>query len=245
MTPDELQRAKKLIKEIAVARPRRRTRRLRPDSKGRALDVRGLVRASLSTGGDPVHRTFRSRAEAPRKLVLILDVSGSMDSYARALLLYIHAARGTGRRVEAFAFGTRLTRLTPALRTRDAAAAIESATRGPIDWAGGTRIGDSLKRFNDEWGRRSLSRGAVVVIVSDGWERGDPSQVACEMARLARAAYAVVWVNPHKGTAGYEPLAGGMQAALPYIDRFLAGQNVADLERLAEVCDGIAHRHAA
>jgi uncharacterized protein with von Willebrand factor type A (vWA) domain len=209
------------------------------------LDLRSLARSALANGGEPIERTFLRRRLAPRKLVFLCDVSGSMEAYARALLTFAHVLVCGGSRVEAFAFGTRLTRLTPALRTRDAAAAIESATRGPIDWAGGTRIGDSLKRFNDEWGRRSLSRGAVVVIVSDGWERGDPSQVACEMARLARAAYAVVWVNPHKGTAGYEPLAGGMQAALPYIDRFLAGQNVADLERLAEVCDGIAHRHAA
>jgi uncharacterized protein with von Willebrand factor type A (vWA) domain len=245
MTPDELTRAKKLIKEIAVARPRRRTRRLRPDSKGRALDVRGLVRASLSTGGDPVQRAFRSRGEAPRKLVLILDVSGSMDAYARALLLYIHAARGTGRRVEAFAFGTRLTRLTPELGSRDPETAFAAAAARVTDWSGGTRIGESLKAYNDEWGRRALTQGAVVVILSDGCERGDTALVGRQMERLARQAFAVVWVNPLKGHPQYEPKAGGMRAALPYVDRFLSGHDVASLEALGTVLGGIERRHAA
>jgi hypothetical protein len=245
MTPDELARAKKLIKEIAVARPRRRTRRLRPDAKGHALDVRGLVRASLSTGGDPVQRAFRSRADAPRKLVLILDVSGSMDSYARALLLYLHAARGAGRRVEAFAFGTRLTRLTPELGSRDPETAFAAASARVTDWSGGTRIGESLKAYNDEWGRRSLSQGAVVVILSDGCERGDTELVGREMARLARQAFAVVWVNPLKGHPQYEPRAGGMRAALPHVDRFLSGHDVASLEALGTVLGGIERRHDA
>ncbi len=245
MTPDELARAKKLIKEIAVARPRRRTRRLRPDVKGHALDVRGLVRASLSTGGDPVQRAFRSRATAPRKLVLILDVSGSMDSYARALLLYIHAARGAGRRVEAFAFGTRLTRLTPELGSRDPESAFAAASARVTDWSGGTRIGESLKAYNDEWGRRALTQGAVVVILSDGCERGDTALVGREMARLARQAFAVVWVNPLKGHPEYEPRAGGMRAALPHVDRFLSGHDVASLEALGTVLGGIERRHAA
>lgn len=245
MTPEELARAKRLIQAIAVARPRRRTRRLRPDSKGHALDVRRLVRASLATGGDPVQRAFRSRVDTPRKLVLILDVSGSMDSYARALLLYVHAARGAGKRVEAFAFGTRLTRLTPELGSRDAEAAFTAAAARVADWSGGTRIGASLKTYNDEWGRRALTRGAVVVILSDGWERGDTQLVAREMERLARQAFAVVWVNPLKGHPEYEPQAGGMRAALPYVDRFLSGHDVASLETLGTVLSGIERRHAA
>jgi uncharacterized protein with von Willebrand factor type A (vWA) domain len=245
MTPDELARAKKLIKAIAVQRPRRRTRRLRPDARGTALDVRGLVRASLATGGDPVQRAFRSRADAPRKLVLILDVSGSMDAYARALLLYIHAARGTGRRVEAFAFGTRLTRLTPELGSRDPEQALAAAAARVADWSGGTRIGESLKAYNDEWGRRSLSQGAVVVILSDGCERGDTELVGREMQRLARQAFAVVWVNPLKGHPQYEPRAGGMRAALPHVDRFLSGHDVASLEALGTVLGGIERRHDA
>ncbi len=245
MTPEEHARARKLIQGIALARPRRHTRRLRPDAKGHALDVRGLVRASLSTGGDPVQRAFRSRGDTPRKLVLILDVSGSMDAYARAMLLYMHAASGAGRRVETFAFGTRLTRLTPELGSRDAEKAFAAAAARVVDWSGGTRIGESLKAYNDEWGRRSLTRGAVVVILSDGCERGDTQLVSREMERLARQAFAVVWVNPLKGHPQYEPQAGGMRAALPFVDRFLPGHDVASLEDLGRVLGGIERRHAA
>ena len=245
MTPDEFARARRLIQAIAVARPQRRTRRLRHDSKGRALDVRRLVRSSLAAGGDPVERPFRSRTSTPRKLVLILDVSGSMEAYARALLLYLHAARGSGRGVETFAFGTRLTRLTPELGARNPETAFEAAAARVQDWSGGTRIGASLKAYNDEWGRRALTRGAVVVILSDGCERGDTELARSQMERLARQAFAVVWVNPLKGHAQYEPLAGGMRAALPYVDRFLSGHDVASLEGLGTVLRGIERRHAA
>src|SRR5436190_9767986 len=245
MTPEEFERTRKLIAAIATQRPRRRSRRLRRDSRGHALDVRGLVRASLAAGGDPIERVFRSRTDAPRKLVLILDVSGSMEAYARALLLYLHAARGSGRGVETFAFGTRLTRLTPELGVRNPETAFEAAAARVQDWSGGTRIGDSLKAYNDEWGRRALTRGAVVVILSDGCERGDTELARSQMERLARQAFAVVWVNPLKGHAQYEPLAGGMRAALPYVDRFLSGHDVASLEGLGRVLAGIEHRHAA
>jgi uncharacterized protein len=245
MTPEEFARARRLIQRIAVARPRRRSRRLRRDPRGTVLDVRGLVRTSLATGGDPVVRTFRSRARTPRKLILILDVSGSMESYARPLLLYLHAARGSGRRVETFAFGTRLTRLTRELGARDPEAALAAAAKRVVDWSGGTRIGLSLKAFNDEWGRRALTRGAVVVILSDGCERGDPGLVEHEMERLALQAFAVVWVNPLKGDAAFQPLAGGMRAALPHVDRLLAGHDIASLEGLGRVLGGIERRHAA
>jgi uncharacterized protein with von Willebrand factor type A (vWA) domain len=245
MSREEFERARKLIAAIAGARPQRRSRRLRPDSRGRALDVRRLVRASLATGGDPVERAFRSRIEAPRKLVLILDVSGSMEAYARGLTLYLHAALGSGKGVETFAFGTRLTRLTQELKTRDPETALATAAKRVADWSGGTRIGESLKTYNDEWGRRALTRGAVVVILSDGCERGDTDLIAREMGRLARQAFAVVWVNPLKGDPAYQPLAGGMRAALPFVDRFLAGHNVASLEGLASVLGGIERRHAA
>jgi uncharacterized protein len=245
MTPEEFQRARKLIEAIAAARPRRRSRRLRPHAHGRSLDVRGLVRASLATGGEPLERAFRRRVETPRKLVLILDVSGSMTAYARALLLYLHAVRGSGRGVETFAFGTRLTRVTPELGSRDPDAALAGAAERVQDWSGGTRIGASLKAYNDEWGRRALTRGAVVVIASDGWERGEPELVDREMARLARQAFAVVWVNPQSGDPSYQPLARGMQAALPHIDRFLPGHDVASLEALAGVLSRIERRHGA
>jgi uncharacterized protein with von Willebrand factor type A (vWA) domain len=235
----------RLVAEIAAGRPRRRSRRLRPHDRGRDLDMRRLVRASLGTGGEAIERTFRSRVQVPRKLVVICDVSGSMEAYSRALVLFLHALMRTGRGVEAFAFGTRLTRLTPDLEGRDPEAALHAASLRVSDWSGGTRIGASLKTFNDEWGRRALTRGAIVVIASDGWEREQASVVGHEMARLARQAYAVVWVNPLKGHPDYQPLAGGMRAALPYVDRFLSGHNLSSLEELADVLTGIERRHAA
>ena len=199
LTEDELLRVRDLIGRIARTRPLRRSRRTRRDPLGESLDVRGMIRHSLRTGGDPVERPLRARKEVPRRLVLLCDVSGSMDSYARVLLLFLHAAVGAGRGVEAFAFGTRLSRLTPDLAAHDPAAAIARCTEEVVDWGSGTRIGASLREFNEVYGRRGMSRGAIVVIASDGWEREDPMLVAREMARLARAAYAVIWVNPSRG----------------------------------------------
>ena len=245
MTPDEYRRVRRLIAAIAGNRPLRDSRRRRSDPRGDRLDMRRLIRYSLRTGGDPVDRPYRARKKVPRKLVVLCDVSGSMDAYARALVLFLHAAVGSGPGVEAFAFGTRLSRLTPELGTRDPESALEKCTEAVTDWGSGTRIGASLKEFNDLYGKRALSRGAVVVIVSDGWERQDPELVGREMARLARAAYAVVWVNPLKGNPEYQPLAGGMRAALPYVDRFLSGHNLRSLEELAAVLAGIERRHAA
>jgi uncharacterized protein len=245
LTGDELRVVRELIRRIARTRPRRSSRRRTADPRGDRLDVRRMIRRSLRTGGDPVERPFRARKDVPRKLVVLCDVSGSMDSYARALLLFLHAAVGAGRGVEAFAFGTRLSRLTPDLATRDPDAALERCTEAVVDWGSGTRIGASLHEFNEVYGRRALSRGAIVLIVSDGWEREDPELVGREMAKLARAAYAVVWVNPLKGNPQYQPLAGGMRAALPYVDRFLPGHNLRSLEELAAVLAGIERRHAA
>ncbi len=245
MTPEEFAQAARALADVAASRPLRRSRRLRPHSRGRALDLRRLARRSLARGGEPIEQTFRRRVAVPRKLILLCDVSGSMEAYTRALLLFLHAAVGSGPRVEVFAFGTRLIRLTDDFRTRDPERALTAAATRVVDWASGTRIGTSLKAFNDVWGRRGLTRGAVVVIVSDGWERQDATLVAAEMARLRRAAYAVVWVNPLKGNPEYQPLAGGMRAALPYVDRFVAGHNLASLEELADVLVGIERRHAA
>jgi uncharacterized protein with von Willebrand factor type A (vWA) domain len=245
LTRDEFAEVARLICDIAQNRPRRRSRRLRPHHRGHDLDMRRLVRDSLATGGDAVERAFRSRIHVPRKLVLLCDVSGSMEAYSRALLLFAHAVARTGRGVEAFAFGTRLTRLTSEVTGRDAESALRAASARVTDWSGGTRIGASLKAYNDEWGRRALTRGAVVVVASDGWEREDAAVVGREMARLQRQAYAVIWVNPLKGHPDYQPLAGGMRAALPHVDRFLAGHNLASLEELAETLTGIERRHAA
>ena len=243
MTPEEFDRARALITQLATVRPRRRSRRLRSHPRGRALDLRGLARRSLSTGGEPIARSFRRRIEVSRRVVILCDISGSMEAYTRGLLLFMHAAVAAGR-VEVFAFGTRLTRLTDELRTRDPEQALDAAAGAVVDWASGTLIGASLKRFNDEWGRRATTRGAVVVIVSDGWERQDAALVGREMARLARSAYAVVWVSPLKGKVDYEPLGAGICAALPYVDRFLPGHNIASLEELADVLSGIDRRHA-
>ena len=240
----ELAEMTRLLAEVGRVRPRRVSRRLRPNARGQRLDLRRVVRRSLRSGGDLVELPTRARKIVPRKLVVLCDVSGSMAPYARALLLFLHATAQAGR-VEAFAFGTRLHRLTGDLATRDPDAALARISRNLVDWGSGTRIGASLKQFNDEYGRQALSRGAVVVIASDGWERGDPELLGREMARLARAAYSVVWINPLKGTPGYEPLAQGMRAALPYVDRFLPGHNLDSLEGLAGVLAGIERRHAA
>ena len=245
MTVEEFDRARRLMTAIAKARPQRLSRRRSPDPRGDRLDLRRLVRRSLRSGGDPVEQALRSRKRVPRKLVVLCDVSGSMDRYSHALLVFLHALVGSGRGVEAFAFGTRLTCLTRDLATRDPDAAIARATATALDWGSGTRIGCALAEFNSTYGRRALSRGAVVVIVSDGWERDDPALVAREMARLARAAYAVVWVNPLKGNPDHQPLAAGMRAALPFVDRFLPGHNLSSLEELATALEGIERRHAA
>ena len=172
----------------------------------------------------------------PRPLVVICDISGSMEPYTRAFLQLLHAAVG-GAHAEAFVFATRLTRLTRSLRGRQPDVAIERAAATARDWSGGTRIGESLKRFNDEHGRRGMARGAVVVIISDGWERGDPGLVAREMQRLGRLAHRIVWVNPRKASRDFSPVAGGMAAALPYCDAFVSGHN---LRSLSAVADAIA-----
>jgi uncharacterized protein len=243
MTPAEHAAARALIADMATDRPTRRSHRLRRHRRGRRLDMRALARDSIATGGDPVARRFRRRLETPRKLVVLCDVSGSMEAYSRALLLYLHAVVRSGRGVEVFAFGTRLTRLTVPLRTRDPEQALARAAERVVDWASGTRIGASLKQYNDVWGRRALTRGAVVLIASDGWERQDHELVGEEMARLHRAAYAVVWVNPVKGSPEYQPLAAGMRAALPHVDRFVAGHNLASLEALGGLLARIERRH--
>jgi uncharacterized protein len=244
MTPEEFARARGLMRKLSMGRPRRRSRRMRPHGRGAELDLRRLARRSLASGGEPISRSYRRRLEVPRRVVVLCDISGSMEAYTRALLMFMHAVVESGR-VEVFAFGTRLTRLTVALRTRDPERALAAAAAAVVDWASGTRIGASLKTFNDGWGRRGLSRGAVVLIVSDGWERQDPELVSREMARLARTAYAVVWVSPLKGQVDYEPVSAGMLAALPYVDRFLPGHNIASLEELADSLVAIERRHAA
>jgi uncharacterized protein len=236
LEPDELRALRRLMRELALAPPKRRVRRSHRDHHGSRLDLRATLRASCRTGGDPARPMYRRRLERPRRLVLLCDISGSMEPYARAYLQLLHAAVG-GAGAEAFVFATRLTRMTRALRGRQPDLAIERAAAAARDWSSGTRIGDCLERFNDEHGRRGMARGAVVVIISDGWERGDPALVAREMERLRRLAYRIVWVNPRKAGRGYAPLAGGMAAALPFCDAFVSGHN---LRALSAVADAIA-----
>ncbi|MCW2726915.1 MAG: hypothetical protein JWN35_3836 [Frankiales bacterium] len=243
MSPEEFARARVLMTAARACRPMRRSRRLSSHHRGPELDIRAMLRSALDTDGEVVGRRFRRRQVVPRRIVFLCDVSGSMEIYARALLLFAYAVAGAGRDVETFTFGTRLTRLTRDLRSRDPERALAATTARIPDWSGGTRIGLSLKAFNDEWGRRATTRGAVVVIISDGWERDDPGLVSREMHRLARTAYAVIWVNPLKGNPDYEPLAGGMRAALPSVDRFLSGHNLESLGAVAEVIGGIESRH--
>jgi hypothetical protein len=233
LTEEERLRVARVIRRLAVAVPRRRTRRFRPAPGGARFDVRRTLRRSLRTQGEPFHRAWRDRGVRTRPLVLILDVSGSMSPYARALLQFAFAAMAAGRRVEVFCFGTRLTRVTRTLKTTDPDRAMHEIGRQVADWEGGTRIGASLKTLLDEWGQRAALRGSVAVICSDGLERGEPDQLREQMARLRRLAHRVVWVNPLKGSPRYEPLARGMAAALPSIDVFLPGHNLESLEELS------------
>jgi uncharacterized protein with von Willebrand factor type A (vWA) domain len=237
LEPEELRALWRLMRELALAPPVRRVRRSRRGRHGSRLDVRATLRASCRTGGDPARRVLRRRLERPRRLVVLCDISGSMEPYTRAFLQLLHAAVG-GARAEAFVFATRLTRLTRALRGRDPDRAIEHAASAARDWSGGTRIGDCLKRFNDEHGRRGMARGAVVVVISDGWERGDPAVVGEQMQRLRRLAFRIVWVNPRKAGRDFVPLAGGMAAALPYCDAFLSGHNLRSLSAVADAIAG-------
>ena len=235
-TADELRDAARAIAALRVHGSVRRSRRLRPvRSRGTHHDPRATLRASLRTRGEPLRLHRRARTDAPRRLVLLLDVSGSMDPYARAMLRFAQAAVAGRRRVEAFAFSTRLTRLTRDLDGRDVDRAIARASRAVADWSSGTRLGGCLREFNDRWGVRGPARGADVVIVSDGWDRGDPSELAREMGRLGRVAHRTIWVNPLKSTPGYAPLARGMAAALPHVDEFVEGHSLGSLERLATV----------
>jgi uncharacterized protein len=233
---DELHEAQRLMADLRLAGAPRRSRRLVPTHHDHHRpDLRLTVKAALRAGGEPIDRRWREPGERLRRLVLLLDISGSMEPYARALLRFVHAAVAGRQRVEAFALGTRLTRVTRELTTRDPDEALRQAGERVADWSGGTRLGEGLRRFNDQWGVRGMARGAIVVILSDGWDRGDPEVLAEQMARLHRVAYRVVWVNPLKVTPGYAPLARGMAAALPYVDDFVEGHSVAALEELARV----------
>lgn len=237
LTPDELASLRALMTQIRIAPPKRTRRRTQRSSRGRRLDMRATIRRSRRTAGDPVERIHRRQTERPRRLVMLADISGSMEPYARAYLQLLHCAAGSAN-AETFVFATRLTRLTRQLRVRNPNVALQRAAATVPDWAGGTRLGDALKAFNDGWGRRGLARGAVLLIVSDGWDAGDPALVAEQMERLSRLAHRVVWVNPRKQSEQYQPLVGAMAAALPHVDAFVSGHSLA---AMSEVVRAIGH----
>ncbi|MGH9211954.1 MAG: vWA domain-containing protein [Acidimicrobiales bacterium] len=237
-TPDELDEAHRLMADLRMHAALRRSRRRRrdPHDRGRP-DLRRSLRRAMRTGGEVLRPATTRPADRPRRLLLLLDVSGSMEPYARALARFAHAAVAARRQgqVEVFALGTRVTRITRELSSHDPDEALARASDAVADWAGGTRLGAGLRRFNDRWGVRGLARGAVVAVLSDGWDRGDPEALEAEMARLHRVAHRIVWVNPLKASPGYAPVARGMAAALPHVDEFVEGHSVASLEALAEV----------
>lgn len=240
----ELELAQQLMSRLRFAGPPRRSFRFRSASRGSRPDLRKTLRGAISSGGEPIRRYWQEPGDRLRRLVLLLDVSGSMEPYARAMLRFVHAAVAGRQRVEAFSLGTRLTRVTKELNSRDPDQALRQASERVQDWSGGTRLGECLRHFNDEWGVRGLARGSIVVVLSDGWDRGDPTVLAEQMCRLQRVTYDLIWVNPLKVTPGYAPLARGMAAALPYVDHFVEGHSLAAMEELASVIAGASTRRS-
>jgi len=241
MTWEEIQEAKRAIASLEWRLGERRTRRVHPGSRGR-LNLRRMVRDNLRHGGEPVHLAFRQRVSRPRSLVVLCDISGSMERYSRMLLHFVHALNHglIDTSVEAFVFGTRLTRITRHLRYRDVDESLDEVGEVVGDWSGGTRIGEALKAFNFQWIRRVLGQGAVVLVISDGWDRGDQHLLAKEMWRLQRSAYRLIWLNPLIGLDDYKPVQRGMSTAMTYVDDFLPVRNLASLEQLAETLSTVA-----
>ena len=240
-TPAELAALRRIMARIRLTPPRRRTRRTRAALRGRAPDLRKTIRTAMRMHGEPADLYFRQRKMRLRPLILILDVSGSMADYSRHLLQFAHSARRATAKVEVFCFGTRLTRITKALTHRRADSALEQAAAAVVDWDGGTRIGQSLETFVRRWGRGGMCRGGVVVICSDGLDRGDPGQLAAAMERLSRLCYRIVWLNPHKGDdPHFRPSTLGMMVVAPHIDLLLSGHDLASLEQLAEMLPALS-----
>jgi len=242
MSSAELDRARDLTRPGAWDLGRRRTRRMVSGYGKGSFDARRTLRASLRRGGEVLELRRRRRKSKRRDLVLLCDISGSMDRYSRLLLHFVHTVRHAVGSVEAFVFGTRITRVTRQLRHRDTHAALNEIAESVVDWAGGTRIGDSLFHFNRTWARRVLGRGAIVIVISDGWDRGDVRLLAKEMQRLQRGAFRLIWLNPLLGSAGYRPQTIGMRAALPYVDDFLPANNLKSLVQLARLLQTVDHR---
>jgi uncharacterized protein with von Willebrand factor type A (vWA) domain len=234
-TEEELAALRRIMNRIRVIPPRRRSRRTQVSPAGARPDLRRTVRTTMRMHGEPSELFWRRRRLKMRPLVLILDVSGSMADYSRNLLQFAYSARKAAARVEVFCFGTRLTRITRALERRRPDDALDQAARLVFDWEGGTRIGESIDTFVRQWARKRMSRGSIVVICSDGLDRGDPALLAGAMERLSRLSHKVVWMNPHKGDdQQFQPSTLGMMVAEPYIDLLLSGHDLASLEELAD-----------
>ena len=233
-TEDEMETARRIIESMVWQPGERLTRRqVRASKRAAYLDLPRTIRRSMTHGGEIIAPTWRRRKTKPRPLTVICDISGSMERYSRLFLHFVYALVQGPLRVEAFVFGTRLTRITPALRHSDVDTALDEASALVQDWSGGTRIGESLKAFNFEWSRRVLGRGAVVAIISDGWDRGELDLLEREIGRLQRSIHRLIWLNPLLGAPDYEPLAQGVQVILPHVDDFLPLHNLATLEQLA------------
>lgn len=242
LSPAELEEIRRQIHAIQWRITRRRSRRWVPATRGSRLDMRKLLRQAARHDGTPLTLPRRGRKIKDRPIVLLADISGSMDKYSRLLLHFFYGAIQGLSGVEAFVFGTRLTRITQFLRVRNVEIAVEQAAREVLDWSGGTRIGESIGAFNRHWGKRVLRRGAVVVIVSDGWERGDATELCREMRYLHHRCHRLIWLNPHLGHPDYQPLVEGMAAALPFVDDFLPVHNLQSLRDLAAALDGLPER---
>ena len=232
----ELREAELFMTRLHLAGPPKKSLRLKKSNHhGARHDIRRTMRTSLQHDGEPIERYWREPSTRLRRLVVLLDISGSMEPYSRALLRFMHAAVVGRQRVEAFTFGTRLTRITKELTSRDPDRALAQTSTQVSDWSGGTRLGECLRTFNDSWGIGGMARGSIFVVLSDGWDRGDPEVLAEQMQRLNRVAFRMIWVNPLKVSPGYAPLARGMAAALPFIDDFVEGHSLDALQRLTEV----------
>jgi uncharacterized protein with von Willebrand factor type A (vWA) domain len=236
MTAAELRDAERLIDLLAPRLETRRTRRHELHHSGRRLAPRPMLRRNLANGGETLEWVWSRPIRRPRQIVVLCDISGSMERQSRLLLRFIQALAASSRvKTESFVFGTRLTRVTRLLREKDRDAALRHVADTVTDWAGGTRIGDSFREFNQRWARRVLRSSGIVIVISDGWDRGDPALVGAETGRLQRNCHRLIWLNPLAGTEGYEPLAAGMKAAYPFIDDFVAAGTLASLERLGQL----------
>jgi uncharacterized protein len=234
LTPAECRDAEAMLEALRPRLPLRRSRRSRVGRGGHRPAARSMLRHALATGGEALRWRWLRRTTRPRPIVLVCDISGSMERYSRFMLRFAHALQRSGAPVEVFVFGTRLTRITRQLRVRSPDAALRRVADSVVDWSGGTRIGESLRQLNRQWVRRTVRSGAIVLLMSDGWERGDPAVLAREMATLRRSCHRLIWIDPLAAREGFEPATAGLQAALPHVDEFVAAASVASLTALAE-----------